>query len=305
MTTTETTTDQLLQALLEDPDFLDKFRTAVRSRGERPFFNMAGERIDPLATTPKGRVQVSPGQTISSASWGNPVWDQSVNCFNSISDRDAQWPTPHDGAMCYTADTGTFWRCLNGVWSGSAGPMLPVAPASPFVSFTDGGGEVWVAKGGVNGGAWKKARDVLRAKVYRNAAGTVTQATGINMGFDVAQEDPYGLLAPSPTYPSGQVTVPIAGRYLVLGQIRYVVAANQGVTMYICNLARNGTIIRQAGIFAATFAATSAFGVPVHAEETCAAGDTLTLCAGLVGTSTGLSVGAANTYMHVIYMGTG
>ena len=37
-----------------------------------------------MATT--GRKQVGPGQTISSV-WGNQVWDDSVQCFNSDADR--------------------------------------------------------------------------------------------------------------------------------------------------------------------------------------------------------------------------
>jgi hypothetical protein len=117
-TTDEATTQQLIEALLDDPDFLDTFRLALRSRPQRPYFNMAGELIgvNPLAAT--GRVQVSPGQTISSASWGNPVWDQSVNCFASPTDRDSQWPSPHDGSVCYTADLGFLWVRRAGVWRG-------------------------------------------------------------------------------------------------------------------------------------------------------------------------------------------
>lgn len=125
MTTTEPQTSrELIQALMDDPDFLEMFRTALRSRAERPLFNMAGQRagINPLATT--GRVQVSPGQTISSASFGNPVWDQSINCFNSAADRDAQWPTPHDGSVCYTVDTQTLWVRRSGVWYNSTQPRF-------------------------------------------------------------------------------------------------------------------------------------------------------------------------------------
>lgn len=118
MTVTDQSRDQLVAALLADPDFLDSLRSATRARAERPFFNMAGERIDLLAATPVGRVQVSPGQTISSASWGNPVWDQSINCFASTTDRDSQWPTPHEGSECYTVDTGSPWVYRSGAWHG-------------------------------------------------------------------------------------------------------------------------------------------------------------------------------------------
>lgn len=68
-----------------------------------------------MATT--GRIQVSPGQTISSASWGNLVWDQSFNCFDNAAARDAQWPSPHDGSVCWLEDSLTLW-VYRGGWKG-------------------------------------------------------------------------------------------------------------------------------------------------------------------------------------------
>lgn len=118
MTDTDTTKADVIAALLADLDFLDTLRTTARARGERPFFNMAGDRIgvNPLAAT--GRVQVSPGQTISSASWGNPVWDQSINVFADAPSRDSQWPSPHEGSECYTLDTSSPWVYRAGAWHG-------------------------------------------------------------------------------------------------------------------------------------------------------------------------------------------
>ena len=117
MTDTDTKAELVAQ-LLADPDFLDTLRTATRARAERPFFNMAGERVgvSPLVAT--GRVQVSPGQTISSASWGNPIWDQSINVFADAPSRDSQWPTPHEGSECHTLDTGSPWVYRSGAWHG-------------------------------------------------------------------------------------------------------------------------------------------------------------------------------------------
>lgn len=133
MQTEPTNQRELVQALLDDPDFLDMFRGALRATQERPVFNMAGDRIDLLAAA-TGRVQVSPGQTISSASWGNPVWDQSVNCFASAADRDAQWPAPHDGSICWQADTNTFWARRAGVWRG-----LPMGVLAQVVATANSG----------------------------------------------------------------------------------------------------------------------------------------------------------------------
>ena len=49
MQTEPTNQRELVQALLDDPDFLDMFRGALRATQERPVFNMAGDRIDLLA----------------------------------------------------------------------------------------------------------------------------------------------------------------------------------------------------------------------------------------------------------------
>ena len=70
-----------------------------------------------MATT--GRKQVGPGQTISSV-WGNQVWDQSIQCFNSDADRLTQYPNPHPGAVWYLADTGILQ-----MWNGTAVVVVP------------------------------------------------------------------------------------------------------------------------------------------------------------------------------------
>ena len=126
MQTQPQTSRELIQALMDDPDLLDMFKAAVRGRAERPMFNMAGDQINLLAG-PTGRVQVSPGQTISSASWGNPIWDQSVNCFASAADRDTQWPSPHDGSVAFQADTQTLWVHKAGAWHGLPMGVVGVA----------------------------------------------------------------------------------------------------------------------------------------------------------------------------------
>jgi C1q domain len=104
---------ELADELVSDPGVLLALRQAI-TRKDGPVRNMAG--VDILAAAVTGRVVVSPGQTISSSAWGNPVWDQSVNVFASAADRDTQWPTPHDGAVCYTLDTRNLWLRRAGAW---------------------------------------------------------------------------------------------------------------------------------------------------------------------------------------------
>lgn len=75
--------------------------------------------------------------------------------------------------------------------------------------FTDVEGEVWVAKAGVNGGAWAKAREALHAGVGRAAAFNITTTVTL-FGWDTTLRDTYGLFVGNPTY---GFVVPVAGWY--------------------------------------------------------------------------------------------
>lgn len=86
----------------------------------------------------------------------------------------------------------------------------PLFIGQPFQSFTDDNGEVWVAKGNVNAGAWKKARDALAA-AYRRAAPYTVPVTATVFSYDTAESDPYGLYVPA----SSMFTAPIAGLWRI------------------------------------------------------------------------------------------
>lgn len=93
---------------------LDALAARARDRAEAaPVTNGAGEDISLLAST--GRLTVSPGDTIASV-WGNTTYDQTIQAYDTPAARDAQWPTPKDGAAAYTADTGTLWVRRAGAW---------------------------------------------------------------------------------------------------------------------------------------------------------------------------------------------
>lgn len=120
---------------LTDAD-LDAIADRLRVRGDvaflqlGPLTNLAGAVV-PRAGTTTGRLQVAPGQTISSV-WGNTLFDQSMECFANVADRSAQWTTPHEGALSWLADSSTPWAYRNGVWKGlPLGPLVSaVGPAS-------------------------------------------------------------------------------------------------------------------------------------------------------------------------------
>jgi hypothetical protein len=91
-------------------------------------------------------------------------------------------------------------------------PAMIAAAAEPATASVgtlarpDTAGEIWVAKAGVNGGAWRKARDVLAAHWSRNAAFAVGATAAIV--YDTNQRDPYGLYSSAVGF-----TAPIAGWY--------------------------------------------------------------------------------------------
>ena len=82
------------------------------------------------------RITVAPGQTIVST-WGNTVFDQSVIAFNTPADRDAQWPTPADGAVCYILSNPGLWLRRGGTWK--ALPLGYLASATGPATQTDYG----------------------------------------------------------------------------------------------------------------------------------------------------------------------
>jgi hypothetical protein len=124
---------------------------------------------------------------------------------------------------------------------GSGGGVPPaLGSGAPFQSFTDGSGEVWVAKGGVNGGAWKKARDVLTARWARSAALTIGSGS-TPVAMDTVARDTYGL------YATDRYIAPVPGWYNVSGWLGFTPTASAQyltVRIYI-----NGTLAAITGGF--------------------------------------------------------
>lgn len=99
---------------------------------------------------------------------------------------------------------------------------LPPPTQSPVtISYTDPTGQMWVAKAGVHGGQFRLARDVLHARVYRNAAFPST-ATPTALVWDTVVSDPYALL---PGGLSANFQVPVPGVYRVFFQVNVTATA--------------------------------------------------------------------------------
>jgi hypothetical protein len=170
----------------------------------------------------------------------------------------------------------------------------PATASAAIVSRADTSGEVWVAKAGVNGGAWRKARDALRARWRRAAAFNLT-ATWTRFQLDTMNFDEYGF------YSSGAwlATCPIKGYYRVS---LTVTGSAVGVsnTAYVA-LYKNAVTIAQAASGPAA-AAGNAVSVTLADTIQCVAGDTLEMWIASVGATL---TGAASplTYGSFEYVG--
>jgi hypothetical protein len=116
-----------------------------------------------------------------------------------------------------------------------AGPKWPAVPfVSGFQSRTDNDGVVWVAKGGVNGGQWTPATNILGGRAYRN--GAWTQNTG-NVAMDTftgpRTQDPFGCFQVPGAV--GVFTVPLSGTYAVNGALSVNSTANGQAFVMLLN----------------------------------------------------------------------
>jgi hypothetical protein len=163
----------------------------------------------------------------------------------------------------------------------------PLTSGTTTQSYTDPNGDVWVAKNGVNGGNWGRARDVLFARVWRSAAYTYS-TTATNMPFDTVSRDLYGMWG-SPVF-----TFPVVGVYKLDAQCCVAfTAAGQFIGM---NTGRTRSNIYSGGV--------SNSYSHIHDLAYYNAGDQVAIG---VNTSASLTciAGSGDTYFSIAYMGTG
>jgi hypothetical protein len=173
----------------------------------------------------------------------------------------------------------------------------PLAAGALFQSFTDVTGDVWVAQGGVYGGAWKRARDVLKARAYPNANVAITTAGWVVIGLTNISFDSYGLMSLS----NNRFICPIPGIYRVHGTVGYTAV----VARYIASLYKNGVEMgRGNDLYNST---AQIISLVVSDMMVCAAGDFIQLYGYASGaTSTYYGGGTASlTFLSVAYDGTG
>jgi len=174
---------------------------------------------------------------------------------------------------------------------------MPLGAGAAFTSFTDSLGDIWVAKGGVNGGAFRRARDVLNARVFRNTAFNAT-TTGTQLPFDGTTKDAYGLWTSTAV-----ATIPVAGLYQISGQIIIagMAAGSWGSTSY--NAGPGSSVVQQAIV---QYPGGTGGQVPLSFSNNiqCALNDEITFAVSANGTYP-VSVGTTLTFVCIRYLGTG
>jgi len=173
----------------------------------------------------------------------------------------------------------------------------PLGAAAPIASYTDPTGEVWVAKGGVNSGQWRRARDVLHCNYFRSAAATI--AGQALFTYDGMTSDPYGIYNTS----NGIFTALIAGKW----RIRAALGATPTASgQYINVLVNTLGVCRANGITHAS--STTWDGCVAETVWAMALNDTGTVTA-LAGPSVTLNVrttaAGGETTLLIDYLGTG
>jgi hypothetical protein len=174
----------------------------------------------------------------------------------------------------------------------------PVTTGTTIQSFTDPSGEVWVAKNTVNGGAWKKARDVLVAAVYRNTTWGPFTGTATVIQFDSTYRDVYGMWGGSPNW---GIIAPIPGWYRVHAQ---VYGSSASASSYISISIWQNTVQRTVGNVISPL---TSGGIPTRGwwSGQLNALDYVSVRAAQGGTGANMSLGFANNRLEVTYLGTG
>lgn len=176
---------------------------------------------------------------------------------------------------------------------------VPVAASSGRISYTDATGQIFVAQGGVVGGAYRKAHDVLYARTYYNG-GSNTVAGDHVFAFDTIDYDTYGLFLSKYSF-----VTPLAGIYLLNTQINVLATAvNQWISVRFAQLVGATWVTLAAGGTNAV-AVGNQMVVPVTAVRKIPASTQITVY--LNPSVSGLNIlqGSSGCFFEAAYMGPG
>jgi hypothetical protein len=181
-------------------------------------------------------------------------------------------------------------------WAGLPSPSTS-ATVEVFVDYT---GEVWVARVDIAAGAWKRARDVMHCRVYRNNPFDIPTTVTL-LPWDFGVDDVYGICGAT-----GEFFPPVAGMWRIDGSLSWASQANQDcVNWRITHNAANAALVRTTSYVQAT--QTTQTDSQVGTLLRVATGDVISFSVQLIA-GTGTRVVTAGSYMTwatLSYLGTG
>jgi hypothetical protein len=172
-------------------------------------------------------------------------------------------------------------------------PPPPVTTGTTLQTAVDHLGDVWIAKNGVNGGSWKRPRDVLHASYYRNAAFTPQTSSAIII-CDTLLADDYSLYNPT----NGVVTLPLTGWWRVTQSLGATATGSNWIQI-IGNFTNSTWSVAHSSVASATVWAQVSQSIRISSP-----GATVSFNMQANTTLTGRN-NAANTKFECDYMGTG
>jgi len=200
---------------------------------------------------------------------------------------------PNPNAPVLSPPMGALW-----VDTSTTAPMAPyVPPQTPPATgnnvYTDSAGEQWFSQ---NGSAWRKARDVVHSRVYRNAAYTLPAAAWTAIPYDTVDRDVFGFYSVANKY----FTTPMSGWYQVNAMIQLGAAPTTGQFL-MSNIYKNGANTVAGG--QQTWTGSGNWPVAgISAALYCSSGDTLQPYA-YFSAALAISVGTARCYADFHYIG--
>jgi hypothetical protein len=124
-----------------------------------------------------GRKTVVVGQVIDPVTWGNPLWDQSVQTFASAADRTAQFPAPKQGAVTWLEDVKRLEVHNGTTWVG----VSTTATDVPWTKLASGFNSNW---SGVVGSGWDGLWYCVRSGIV-TVTGAVTKSAGLPIAGEI------------------------------------------------------------------------------------------------------------------------
>jgi hypothetical protein len=207
------------------------------------------------------------------------------------------------GAPAFGSASG--WIFTRSYTAGTWQPwLLPPGPPAPLTvgngSWQDGNGDWWISANGVNGGAYKRATDVLHARWYRNAALSLAINTLTNVVLDGKTQDDYALYVNSAAAGTWAWMPQVPGWHQFIYQLS--VACTASGQLINARMYKNGV---QVGHSFAWSTGANANTVTCIFSSNCVVGDYITVTAYLYA-ALALNVGnTANTWSECHYLGTG